>query len=117
MRIGSLFRHKASEPVIGRAWKAEKSLDRMRGLLGRPALAPGEAMVIDPCSSVHTMGMAYALDIAFIDSGEKIVKLCRRVAPQRMAWAFKARATVEMAAGEIDRLQLSVGDRLEWRTE
>ena len=61
--------------------------------------------------------MKYALDIAFIDSGEKIVKLCRRVAPQRMAWAWQARATVEMAAGEIDRLQLSLGDRLEWRMQ
>jgi hypothetical protein len=113
MPVGALYR--GSDKLIAQAWRAERSLDRMRGLLGRPPLVAGQALVIDPCSSVHTIGMGYALDVVFVDAGEKILKLCRRVVPLRMAFCWGARATLEMAPGEIDRLKLAVGDRLQWR--
>jgi uncharacterized membrane protein (UPF0127 family) len=113
MSRGAVYRQ--SKVLIPSAWRAESAFDRMRGLLGRPPLKQGEALLIDPCSSVHTIGMGYTLDVVFVDAGEKIVKLCRRVAPLRMAFAFGARATLELPAGEIDRLELAVGDRLEWR--
>ncbi len=41
---------------------------RMRGLLGRKSLGPDTAMVIDPCSSIHTLGMRFAIDVLFLDS-------------------------------------------------
>lgn len=113
MRMGRLYRQ--SECLIARAWRAERAIERMRGLLGRPALEPGEALLITPCSSIHTLGMRYALDIAFVDAAERVLKLCRGVVPLRMAMAWGAASTVEMPAGEIDRLRLAVGDRLEWR--
>jgi uncharacterized membrane protein (UPF0127 family) len=117
MRLGSIHRHGDSRPLIARTWRAERAWDRMRGLLGRPALQPGEALLIDACSSVHTVGMRYALDLAFVDAGERIVGLRRRVAPLRMAASWRASATLEMPAGEIDRLGLALGERLQWRPE
>lgn len=108
--------NQADRVVIERAWRAASTSERTRGLLGRRPLAAGEALLIAPCASVHTFGMRYAIDLAFLDASETIVKLVRRVAPLRLAAAFRARATVEMAAGEIDRLKLAVGDRLQWRS-
>ena len=105
MRVGRLYRQ--SDCLIGRAWRAEQLRDRMRGLLGRPALQPGEALLITPCSSIHTLGMRYALDIAFVDATERVLKLCRGVAPLRMAMAWGAAATVEMPPGEIGRSRRS----------
>lgn len=115
--MGAIYRSPLERPLIARAWRAERSWDRMRGLLGRAPLAAGEALVIDPCSSIHTVGMRYTLDIVFMDAGERILKLCRHVVPLRAAAAWGAHHVVEMAAGEIDRLGLAVGDRLEWRLQ
>ena len=47
--------------------RTETMLERMRGLLGRPPLRPGQALLIDDCNMVHTIGMRYAIDVVFVD--------------------------------------------------
>ena len=89
--------------------------ERMRGLLGSPPLKPGQALLIEPCNAIHTFGMAYPLDIVFVDSKGEVLKLFRRLPQLRMVKAFGARMTIELAPGEIDRIGFVVGDRLEWR--
>ena len=39
--------------------------DRLKGLLGTPALGAEEACWIDPCNSIHTIGMQYPIDVYF----------------------------------------------------
>jgi hypothetical protein len=101
--------------LIDAVWMAETPPERMRGLLARPPLQPGEAMLIAPCRMVHTIGMAYPLDLAFLDRQGRIRKLSAAVKPTRMAGCLSAHATLEMPAGEIARVGLAVGDALEWR--
>ncbi|RZA12902.1 MAG: DUF192 domain-containing protein [Lysobacteraceae bacterium] len=113
--MGALHRPPSSAPLVARAWRADSALARMRGLLGRPPLQQGEALLITACSSIHTVGMRYPLDVAFVDAGERVVKLCRNIPPLRAAWSWRARDVVEMMSGEIDRIGLKIGDRLEWR--
>lgn len=104
-----------SQPLVRTVWCADRPLERMRGLLGRPALKRDEGLLIEPCSSIHTVGMRYVLDIVFLDAAHRVVRLCRHVVPLRMAFGWGARSTLEMADGEIDRLGLNVGDQLQWR--
>ena len=40
-------------------------LGRLRGLLGRRSLAPGDGIVISPCSSVHMFFMLLSLDVVY----------------------------------------------------
>ena len=49
--------------LVERAQLADSLLGRAHGLLGRATLPPGEDLVIRPCRSVHTYGMAFALDV------------------------------------------------------
>ncbi|HEY7885816.1 MAG TPA: DUF192 domain-containing protein [Cellvibrionaceae bacterium] len=83
---------------------------RLRGLLGRPALAPGDGLLIEPCNAIHTAFMGYNIDVVFVSPAHKILALAADVAPWRMRTCFSARYVVELAAGDIDRLQLTVGD-------
>ena len=46
--------------VADTVWK------RLKGLLGAPALQPGEGMLLDPCQAIHMYGMKQALDVAFL---------------------------------------------------
>src|SRR5215210_694276 len=46
---------------------AASSWRRMRGLLGRPPLRPGQGLLIVPCRGVHSFGMAYSIDVVHLD--------------------------------------------------
>lgn len=115
MRQGLLVAEPGERCLLSRVWKAEGSWERARGLLGREPLGPHEAMLLDPCWLVHTFGMAYALDLAFVDAAGRIRKLSYGVRPGRIAGSPGARQTLECAAGVLAGLRLEVGDRVQWR--
>ena len=53
---------------LEQVWQAESVWERGRGLLGRTPLDWNQGFWIEPCSSVHTIGMGYPLDLAFLDA-------------------------------------------------
>ena len=83
--------------------------DRLRGLLGRGSLGPDEVLVITPCAAIHTIGMRFAIDVAFVGRAGRILRVDRAVRPWRVRWCPAARSVVEMAEGGADRLGLAVG--------
>jgi uncharacterized membrane protein (UPF0127 family) len=92
---------------------ADSFVSRALGLLVGAPLAPEEALLIAPCSSIHTFGMRYPIDVAFIDADARIVRVCPRVPASRVRFAFGAHAVLEMHAGAAARLGLDAGVRLE----
>ena len=100
--------------VAARAMCAEGALERMRGLLGRPALTRGEGMLLEPCSSVHTFGMRDEIDLVFLSRVMEVVKLTPRLRPLRIAWALGAGAALELWPGAIEEMKLVCGARLRW---
>ncbi len=83
---------------------------RRRGLLGRDAVPENYAMIIAPCGSVHTFFMRMPIDVIFVSRDGTVVKTCRSVKPWRIAGALRAFATIEAAAGFIDRTETVPGD-------
>jgi hypothetical protein len=116
MKLGVVSRRNSDSvaPAIKEVWRASSAWERGRGLLGRPPLQKGQALWIKRCSSVHTVGMGYPLDLAFLDANGVIKKLTQNLAPLRAAWAYGACATLEMPAGQVEELKLCVGDALQW---
>lgn len=101
--------------LIPEAYKTSNALERARGLLGRRRLRSDQALVIEPCAAIHTFGMAYALDVAFLNEDGLVLKVKAALKPFRFTAAPGARATVEMITGTLDRLGIHAGSRLEWR--
>lgn len=116
MKLGAVYREPGNRCLVPRVWKATNAFERMRGLLGRAPLAPGEGLLIDACSMVHTIGMRYALDLIFLDATGHVQKLVHNVKPLRCAGAFTAKATLELPAGSLATLRLHLGEQLTWRT-
>lgn len=84
---------------------------RLKGLLGRDGL--DGAVLIKPAMSVHTLGMRFAIDVAFCDDELTVVD-CITMRPHRMsALRPKARCVIEAEAGMFERWNLQRGDRLE----
>lgn len=98
--------------VCARCTIAATPLRRMRGLLGHASLPSGEGMLLRPAPSVHTFFMRFPIDIVFLDRDDAVVGIKHRVVPWRLAFGHRARATLELAAGEAERLGLQVGDVL-----
>jgi uncharacterized membrane protein (UPF0127 family) len=93
---------------------ADTSWKRMVGLLGRRGLGPGGGLWISPSSGVHTIGMAFSIDVVGLDRNLKIVKLWRCLPPLRItSVSFKLRSVIELPCGVISQAQLQVGDQLE----
>lgn len=88
------------------------SKTRTRGLLGRDGLPAGHGLVIAPSQGVHTFGMRFPIDIVFVRRDGRVVRCRRNVAPRRLAIWLTAFAVIEVAADEIDRTGLRVGDRV-----
>ena len=88
-------------PPVERCLWAERPLERLRGLLGRNGLPRGEAMAFPRCGAIHTVGMRFPIDVAFLGRDGRPVKLARAVPPGRLlVWGgWRARTTIEAAAG------------------
>lgn len=113
MKLGAMYI--GERCVVPRVWDAAGFWERMRGLLGRPQLQAGEGMLIGDCRMVHTVGMRYPLDLAFIDRNGRVCKLVKGLAPRRMAGSISACMTLELASGMLDEIGLREGDRLSWK--
>jgi uncharacterized membrane protein (UPF0127 family) len=86
--------------------------DRRRGLLGRDSLAPDAAIFIRPCVAVHTVGMGFPIDVAFVDARGRVVRLVHDLRPWRLAAAIGGCAVIEFAAGRLKECGVNVGDCL-----
>ena len=83
--------------------RAQGALGRLRGLLCR-ACPPGPrtGLLLSPCWAVHTIGMRYAIDVAFIDARGRVLRLARKVPPGRLLACRSATAVVELAPDDAD---------------
>ena len=85
--------------------------ERRKGLLGRDSLDPAAALVISPCSSIHTMFMRFPIDVIFVDRDGRAVRIVKDLAPWRIAVA-RAHAVIEFPAGSLGKRDIKVGDEL-----
>jgi uncharacterized membrane protein (UPF0127 family) len=103
-------------PVATSLETAFDSASRRKGLLGRDGLAEGTALIIAPCSAVHTFAMRFPIDVIFARRDGTIVKMREAMPVGRVSGSFRAFAVIEAAAGTIARAAVRVGDRLEVRS-
>ncbi len=100
--------------VCERCTVADTTLRRLRGLIGRRELSPGDGIVLRPGWSVHTAFMLFPIDVAFVNADQVVVKVVQNLKPFRASVCRGARDVVELAAGEAERRGLKAGDRLAW---
>lgn len=88
---------------------------RRRGLLGRDNLEG--ALVIERCRSVHTLGMKFPIDVAYVDADGVVVKMMRMSRHRLGLPVPKSRLVIEAQAGAFSRWGLRVGDVVEVRDQ
>ena len=98
--------------VCTRCHLATRPFARLKGLLGRAGLEPGEGMLFRPAGSIHMFFMRFPIDAVFLDRELRILKIVPDLKPWRMAAGKGAKQVLEIAAGEAGRRGLEPGQQL-----
>jgi len=96
-----------------RVFHARSFVARLFGLLGRRPLAAGEGLLLEPCSSVHTIGMRYPIDIVMLDGENRVLATRSALAPLRVAAAARTRRVLELPPHSLATLGIDTGAKLE----
>ncbi|GGO97573.1 DUF192 domain-containing protein [Wenjunlia tyrosinilytica] len=84
---------------------------RTRGLLGRDGIEG--AVLLTPAASVHTLGMRFPIDVAYLDRRFTVLSV-RTMRPGRLGWVrLRSRHVLESEAGTMERWGLRRGARVE----
>jgi uncharacterized protein len=102
------MRLRRGDDDLGPVERAVTVAARTRGLLGRTGI--DGALVLSPASSVHTIGMRFAIDVAHLDADLRVLRITT-MAPHRLGRPVRrSRHVLEAQAGSFARWGLRVGD-------
>lgn len=87
---------------------------RMVGLLNRKSLNPQSALLLTNCCAVHTCGMRFPIDVAFLDKDGFVLSIVERMGTFRSASNREATHTLECRAGRMSELGIVTGNQLAW---
>ena len=94
---------------------------RTKGLLGRDDMkerdgmgdksdATDSVLVLEPAGWIHTLGMRFAIDVAYVDRRGRVLSV-RTMKPWRVGMPrLRSRRVLEAAAGSFARWNLRAGD-------
>ncbi len=114
------LRHVPTNLVVAHVTRLDGFWRKGRGVLGLRTLPLEAGVWLPQVASVHTLGVAFPLDLLFLGEDLRTLAVCAAVPPGRL-WAGVrgAHHTLELGAGTLARLPraVEVGDLWELSTE
>ncbi len=96
-----------------RAQVAETFWTRLRGLIGRASLEPGEGLIIRPCKGVHMWFMRFPIDVIYVGEEDVVIDIDEALPPWRIGRPRpQARYVIELPAGTVRATGTRIGDVL-----
>ena len=114
--------------VVAEAEIAADAGARTKGLLGRDDMkerdgmdekgnATDSALVLEPAGWIHTFGMRFAIDVAYVDRRGRVMSV-KTMKPWRVGMPrVRSRRVLEATAGSFARWNLKAGDLVEVKTQ
>jgi uncharacterized membrane protein (UPF0127 family) len=78
-----IFNQTKNVLLADEAITADSVFKRLKGLLGRKEFKKGEALILQPCKSIHTFFMRFPIDVLFVDKHNKVIKSIAHLEPFR----------------------------------
>jgi uncharacterized membrane protein (UPF0127 family) len=96
--------------------EARTFIQRLRGLMFSKQLPSGCALHIQPCRSIHTFFMNYAIDVLHLDSDHKVVLTEENLVPRRIGKNVQGTVSVvELPTGSIQQSGTKVGQAVQFQ--
>ena len=107
--------HERSGTVLAEELEMPRTMfGRGLGLMFRSQLSPGRGMWLIPCNGIHMLFMNFAIDAVFLDHGERVKKVYRKLP----AWwgivvlEWGAHSVLELPPGSTSEIDLRRGDQI-----
>jgi len=112
MKKLTAYSEKRKERIINDINMTENFMERFLGLMGKSDVG-AEALLIEPCKSIHMFFMKMPIDAVFLDKNGRILALEKNLKPWSVSGIYKnGRSVMEMPSGSADRLGLECGEVL-----
>lgn len=86
---------------------------RLVGLLNRSGLNPGEALILDPSNSIHSIFMRFTFDAIFLNRDQKVLAIVPGFKPFRISRLYLgAVTTIELPVGAIQSSKTQLNDEI-----
>ncbi|HMA34646.1 MAG TPA: DUF192 domain-containing protein [Chloroflexia bacterium] len=83
------------------------------GLMGHPGLAPGQALILQPESSIHMFFMRCPLDVLFLGPDDQVLFLYAGLRPWRISRIVRgSQRVVELPVGSLAASATQQGDQV-----
>jgi uncharacterized membrane protein (UPF0127 family) len=95
---------------------AQTHWTRLRGLLGTSQndFGNGRGLWIRPCRGIHTLAMAFPIDVVYLDRAGQVVHVEHDLRPWRFSPVrLQATSVLELPSGTVFRTGTALGDKIE----
>src|SRR4030095_13353997 len=93
---------------------ADTPKSRRIGLLRHDSLHLGRRLWLYPTEAIHTFGMRFPIDVAFLDRNLRIKRIYHQLAPFRLTtFVWGAKSVLELPSGCLAKTSTTVGDELQ----
>lgn len=90
---------------------ADTIFKRMKGLLGYKEIKKGNALILNPCNSIHTFFMQFPIDVLFLNKNNQVIKIIYSIKPFRLTNIYlSSKIAIEFPSGTIKSSQTQKGD-------
>ena len=87
--------------------------ERAIGLMFKDKMENFDGLLIKPCRSIHTFFMKYPIDVIFLSSDNRVVKIIQNMRPWRMSSIyFRSAKVLELMGGTVKN-SIKKDDQLE----
>lgn len=106
--------HTRNKILADKGTVANRPWLRMRGLIGRASLEPGEGLLLLGTKGIHTIGMRFPIDVLFLNDDGQVIHMIHALKTLRVSPYIKTSAMVlELPAGTLKETGTQVGDWIE----
>jgi uncharacterized membrane protein (UPF0127 family) len=92
-----------TQRLLGLAWMQDKMMQNH------------EALCLESCTSVHTFGMFFDLDLVFLSQDNRVLGLRKGLKPNRVSFSPKGTAKIlEFKGKSIEMLGISLAESIEF---
>jgi hypothetical protein len=85
----------------------------MKGALGRLGWKPDDGIWVIPSCGIHTIGMLFAIDLIYLDAGNRVIHLVEHLGPFRISpIRIRCASILELRARAIYASHTRIGDQL-----
>ena len=100
--------------ITANAEIADSFFKRFMGLMFRKSVPQDFALYITPCNQIHMLNMRFAIDVIYLDSDGRAVKIDENIQPGKVCKTVRnAKSVIEMNAFAAGKYAISEGDAIE----